>query len=394
VATLLPDQDVQDLIRFAQTLIRTPSLPTQEGEVAELLAAEMGKVGLEEVHTDRIGNVIGRLGTGKRPILVYNGHMDIVDVGNWADWPFPPYDAHIQDGVLFGRGAADMKGALAAMLYGAKALRDQGTRLRGTLYVVGVVQEEPCEGLAMRVLVEEEGLRPDMVVLGEATNLHISRGQRGRVEMLVEVTGRSSHASSPELGRNAVYDAARLIFGVELLGSRLGHDPFLGSGSITVTEIWSQAASRNAVPDRCTFCIDRRLTLGETETKALVEIRSIIATEGARAKVAVDEYAATSYTGYTCRARKHYPAWMTPEDHPLLQALVRTIRDTLGARPRIGRWSFSTDGVYTMGEAGIPTVGFGPGEEKLVHTPQEQVRLNDIINAARVYAQLPLEVLR
>ncbi len=394
MAILLPDQDVRDLTLFAQALVRTPSLPTQEGAVAERLAAEMHRVGLEEVRTDRIGNVIGRLGSGERPILLYNGHMDCVDVGNLAEWRFPPYDAVVADGVLYGRGAADMKAALAAMLYGAKALRDQGASLKGTLYIVGVVQEEPCEGLAMRVLVEEEGLRPDMVVLGEATNLQISRGQRGRVEMLVEVAGRSSHASAPELGRNAVYDAARLIFGVELLASRLGHDPFLGSGSIAVTEIRSQAASRNAVPHACTFCLDRRLTLAETETKALAEIRSIIATEGARASVTVDEYHATSYTGYVCRARKYYPAWVVPEDHPFLQALSRAIRTTLGARPRAGRWSFSTDGVYTMGEAGIPTLGFGPGEERYVHTTQEQVRLNDVINAARVYAQLARGILR
>jgi putative selenium metabolism hydrolase len=394
VTILLPNGDVQALIQFAQTLVRTPSLPTQEGAVAELLATEMQRVGLEDVRVDRIGNVIGRLGTGEPPILLYNGHMDIVDVGDLADWPFPPYEATIHDGVLYGRGAADMKGALAAMVYGAKALRGESDSLRGTLYVVGVVQEEPCEGLAMRVLVEEEHLRPDMVLLGEATNLNISRGQRGRVEMLVEVTGRSSHASAPDLGRNAVYEAARLIFGVELLTARLGRDPFLGPGSVAVTEISSQAASRNAVPHRCTFCVDRRLTLGETESKALAEIRSIIATEGARAEVSVDEYVATSYTGYRCRARKHYPAWVTAEDHPLLQALVHTIRDTLGTRPRIGRWSFSTDGVYTMGEAGIPTIGFGPGDEKHVHTSQEQVRLNDLVNAARVYAQLALEVLR
>jgi putative selenium metabolism hydrolase len=270
---------------------------------------------------------------------------------------------------------------------------EAGIELAGELVVAGVVQEEPCEGLAMRVLVEEEGLRPDYVVLGEPSDLQVRIGQRGRLEMRVDLRGQPAHASSPDLGRNAIYDAAKLIFGIQLLASRLPADPFLGQGTVTVTEIGSRAASRNAVPDSCSFFIDRRLTLGETERKALAEIQNIITTEAVDARVEVTEYRAKSYTGLACQARNAFPAWVMPEDHPLVSALVRSVRESLGYRPKLGRWAFSTDGAYTAGVANIPTVGFGPGEERFGHTHNEQIRLNDVVDAARVYARLAVELL-
>jgi putative selenium metabolism hydrolase len=389
-----PASDAAAMAKFLQELVNIPSLSTHEGAVAARLVEEMRRVGFAKVWIDRVGNVVGRMGgTGQGPVLFLSGHMDTVDVGEVVRWSRYPYDGVIEDGVLYGRGACDMKGALAAMVYGVKALLDAGIELAGDLYVVGVVQEEPCEGLAIRVLIEEEGLRPDFVVLGEPSNLQVRLGHRGRLEMQVEVRGKAAHASSPELGSNAIQNAARLIFGIELLAARLATDPFLGRGTLAITEIESRAASRNAVPDCCTFYIDRRLTLGETERKALAEIQSVINTEEVDAGVDVTEYRATSYTGYECRARNAFPAWVMPEDHALVQATVRSVRETLGYRPRLGRWPFSTDGTYTAGVANIPTVGFGPGEERFAHTLDEQVRLNDVVDAARVYARLAVEML-
>jgi putative selenium metabolism hydrolase len=388
-----PASHAEAMAKFLQDLVRIPSLSTQEEAVAIRMAEEMKHVGFEEVRTDRIGNVIGRVGSGQGPALLLNGHMDTVDVGEPSRWPHPPYEGVIENGVLHGRGACDMKGGLAAMVYGVKALLDAGVELAGNLYVVGVVQEEPCEGLAMRVLVEEEGLRPDYVLLGEPSNLHVRVGHRGRLEMQVSVQGKAAHASSPSLGSNAIHNAARLIFGIELLASRLGTDPFLGQGTLAVTEIDSQAASRNALPDCCSFVIDRRLTLGETERRAVAEVQSLISTEEVEARVEVTQYQARSYTGYECRARNAFPAWVMPEDDHLVQTTVRCVRETLGYRPRLGRWPFSTDGTYTAGVADIPTVGFGPGEERYAHTVDEQIRLNDVVDAARVYARLAVELL-
>jgi putative selenium metabolism hydrolase len=389
----LPAKHAEAMTTFLQELIRIPSLSHHEGAVAARLADEMRSVGLDEVWTDRIGNVVGRVGPGKGQKLLLNGHMDTVDVGDPQRWQHPPYDGVEQDGILYGRGACDMKGGLAAMVYGARALLDSGVDLAGDLYVVGVVQEEPCEGLGMRVLVEEEGIRPDYVVICEPSGLQVRLGHRGRLEMQMEVRGKAAHASSPSLGDNAIHNAARLIFGLELLASRLPTDPVLGQGTLTVTEIESEAASRNAVPDCCRFYVDRRLTLGETENKALAEVQNIINTEEIDAQVEVTEYRATSYSGYECRVKNTFPAWAMPEHHPFVQTISRCVRETLGYRPRLGRWSFSTDGTYTSGVANIPTVGFGPGEERYAHTLDDHIRLKDVADAARVYARMAVALL-
>jgi len=385
--------DERDLINFLADMVRIPSLSAQEGAMAARLAEEMLRVGFQEVYTDHMGNVVGRIGAGPGPTLLFNGHMDVVNVGDPEAWHRAPFGAEVEDGVMYGRGTVDMKGALAAMVYAAKALIEADTPLAGTVYVVGVVQEEPSEGMAMRVLVEEGSLRPDFVVLGEPTNLEVSRGQRGRMEMQVTLRGRSCHASAPEQGENALYAAARLIFGIELLAPRLLDDPVLGQGTIAVTDVETVACSRNAIPDLCRLVIDRRLTLGETEARSLNEIRQIINREEVKAEVAVGENEAVSYTGHRFRYREYYPAWLMEEDHPLVRATIRASERATGRRPRLTTWAFSTDGVYTMGQASIPTVGFGPGEERFAHTSEEQIRLADVLKAAKVYAQLAVEVL-
>jgi putative selenium metabolism hydrolase len=393
MAVTVKSIDRHSLTAFVQALVQTPSVSTQEGEVAALVAEEMRTVGFDEVRVDRMGNVIGRIGPGRGKKLLFDAHMDTVDIGDAEAWSRDPYGGEIEGGVLYGRGASDMKGALAAMVYAGKALVESGVRLNGDCYVAAVVQEEPCEGLAMRHIVEAEGLRPDWVVLGEATNLQISRGQRGRIAFRINVRGRSCHAAAPERGVNAIYEAARLIVGIELLAPQLNQDSFLGKGSIAVTDIRSTAGSRNVVPDRCTLYIDRRLTIGETEVKALAEIKRILTREGVHGVVDVPEYCDISHTGLEVRAREYYPYWVTPEGEPLLQATIAVVEDALGFAPRVGKWDFSTDGVYTAGVASIPTIGFGPGEERHAHTVEDQVRLKDLESAAKVYAELAVRML-
>ncbi len=389
----LGQRDRLAMTAFLRDLVRIPSFSTQEKAVAERLAAEMDQVGFRDVRVDRIGNVVGRIGAGTGHILLYNGHMDVVGPGDLATWQHDPFGAEVSGDTLYGRGAADMKGALAAMVYGSKALLDQGIHLHGELYLAGVVQEEPCEGLGMRVMIEEEGLIPEHVVLGEATNLQVNVGQRGRMEIQVVTHGRSSHASAPHLGVNAIYAAARLIIGIEMLSSQLVEDRFLGPGTVAVTHIENTAGSHNVVPDSCTFTVDRRLTLGETESKALAEIQGIVLREDVRASVSIAEYSATSYTGYPARARACFPAWALDRDHPFVQQVCRAVRNELGHRPTVGRWAFSTDGVYTMGVAGIPTLGFGPGDEKYAHAADERIRLTDVARAAQGYARIAAELL-
>jgi putative selenium metabolism hydrolase len=211
--------------------------------------------------------------------------------------------------------------------------------------------------------------------------------------MRLAAHGCAAHAACPHLGDNAIYTAARLAFGLELLAEQLATDDFLGAGTLAVTNISSSAGSRNAIPDRCEMIVDRRLTLGETETKALSEVQKVIAREGVQAEVAVTEYHAASYTGYISHARQSFPPWVMPEDHPLIQTATRAVRAQLKRRPQISRWDFSTEGVYTAGVAGIPTIGFGPGDPRCAHTADEHVRLEDVYAAAGVYARLAVALL-
>ncbi len=389
----LTPQEKAELTAFLSKLVRTRSLSSQEGEVAQLLVDELHKVGVTDVRIDRIGNVVARIGPGRGSMLLYNGHMDTVNVTDRTAWSHDPWMGIVEDGLLHGIGACDMKASLAAMVYGVKKLVNADVPLNGDLVLAFVVQEEPCEGAAMRVLVEEEGVRPDWVILGEPTDLKISRGQRGRVELKVTTRGRSSHAAQPESGVNAIYAAMRLIFGIELLSGNLASDRFLGSGRLTTTQIESSAPSRNAVPDRCWFYIDRRLTLGENETRALAEIQSVIMREGVPATVEITQYKGVSYTGYEFHKREVFPPWALPAEHPLVQKATESLRRTLGHRPALTYWAFSTDGVYTMGQANIPTIGFGPGKEEQAHAPNEHVRLDDVHLAAQAYAQLAVDLL-
>lgn len=387
-------QTRQDIEEFLRDLVQIPSLPTQEGALAKRIAAEMDHLGFRNVTIDRIGNVIGWVGPGSGSLLMLNGHMDTVQIGNPAAWSYSPFEAQVEDGVLYGLGACDMKAGLAAMIYGAKALGESGVPLKGDVAVACVVQEETCEGLGSQVLIEEETIHPDWVVLAEPTNLDVSRGQRGRLQLRLVTRGRTCHSAQPHKGENAIYAAARLAFGLELLNDQLAVDDFLGPGSLAVTAIKSPADDCSVIPDRCEMIIDRRLTLGENETIALSEIQRVIVREGVEADVEVTEYEATSHTGYACRGRGHYPAWVLREDHPLVQAAIRGIRAELSRRPEITHWPFSTEGVYTAGIAGIPTIGFGPGDPDLAHRADEHVALADVHAATGAYARIAAELLK
>lgn len=380
------------MVDFLRRLVQTPAHSSQEGAIADLVMAELRRVGVEDVRVDRAGNVVARIGDPAGPVLLYDAHMDTAEPSS-GPWPHPPYEAVVEDDVLYGLGAADMKASIAAMVYGAKRLVESRIDLHGSLVLAFLVQEEVCEGCALKVLVEEEGIRPDWVLIGKPSNLQIMRGQRGRVMLKVTVHGKSAHASNPALGQNAITAASRLIFGIDLLAADLPVDPFLGPGDIAVTHIESGAPSLNTIPDVCTFYVDRRLTLGETATRAQAQIESIIEREGIHADVEIVRYMTSSYTGYPFDTREAFHAWVLDEEHELIKALATAVRQVKERAPVTSHWSFSTDGVYSMGEANIPTVGFGPGDPRYVHTVEEQVQLDDVTRAARVYGLLAAMIL-
>jgi putative selenium metabolism hydrolase len=389
---MLTKKESENLIRFLRKLVQTSSLSGDEGRVANLIMDEMRKIGYDDVAMDEAGNVVGRIGPSTGPAMMFNSHMDTVDIADEDSWTVDPFGAELKDGNLYGLGSCDMKAGLAATVYAGELLKRNDTALKGPVYVAAVGLEEPSEGTGTRKLLQELRITPHWVVIAEPSDMQIVRAQKGHMEMRVIVKGTSSHSSRPELGKNAVYDAARLIYGLEILAHDLGEDSFLGSGVLAVTYVTSRAVSRNAVPHSCEFIIDRRLTVGETESKALSEVERIITREGVNAEVRIIEESVTSHTGQVLQARRVSLPWSFDERHPLIQATVKAVSD-IGHRPTVTRWLFATEGAYTASVAQIPTVGLGPGNPALAHACDEYVPISQVYSATRAYAALAHDLL-
>lgn len=364
-------------------LVKIKSLSSKEKEVQQELVRQMQAAGFDEVRIDGLGNVIGRIGNGKK-ILAIDGHVDTVDIGNLANWTFEPLSGEIKDGFVHGRGSVDQKGGVASFVTAGKILKDLGFDKDLTIYFVGSVMEEDCDGLCWKYIVEEEKIRPNFVISTEPTNLNIYRGQRGRMEIHVNFHGISSHGSAPERGKNAIYMASRAALEIEKLNDRLKSDDFLGKGSVTISEIISGSPSLCAVADFARLHLDRRLTWGETKESAMAEIQEII--KEMKASVDLLEYKETAFTGLEYGMEKYYPTWKIEENHPIVQTGVKAFEGLFGKSPLIDKWTFSTNGVTINGIYGIPTIGFGPGHEVMAHAPNEKVPVSDLVAASAFYA--------
>ncbi|HVP57548.1 MAG TPA: YgeY family selenium metabolism-linked hydrolase [bacterium] len=374
---------VADLL---QRIIRIPSPSTQEEAVIKLLKQEMESFKPAQVMIDSIGNVVGKFGSGKR-VLLYDSHVDTVGVGDPAGWKVDPFLGARRDEVIYGRGASDNKAGIACMVAGLKILTRLAREGDFTLYVVGIVQEEDCEGLALSVLMEGSQIKPECVVLGECTNLAVNRGHRGRAEIEVTTRGRSCHASAPERGENAIHKMTPIIDGIKHLADRLSSDPFLGKGSIAVTSVECATPSLNAVPDLCKIYVDRRVVPSDTRETIAREIDEIARFTGAEVKLS--RYARASYKGFTQEREKFFPAWTVAQDSRAVTKAVATYEALFAGRPAISKWVFSTDGNYSMGMRSIPTIGFGPAEERHAHSADDQVRVDDLWKSAAFYALFP-----
>jgi putative selenium metabolism hydrolase len=376
----------REMIDFLRAIVRIPSYESQIGPVGEAIAERMRSLGFDEVRFDSMGNILGRVGNGPRSLL-YDSHIDTVGVGDLAEWEWDPFEGKEENGVIYGRGACDEKGSTPGMIYAMAALKEFGLLDGWTLYYFGNM-EEWCDGIAPHALVEHEGIRPDYVVIGEPTRMNIYRGHRGRVEVSAVFKGKSAHAAMPRFGDNPLYRAAPFIEGVEKMLDTLPDHPFLGPGTIAVTNVEVSTPSLNAVPAEAEVYLDRRVTLGETAEGVLEQVRSLPGASTAQVQIPVYEDA--SYTGFVFPVDKIFPAWALDEDHPLLQAAEGDYRAVYGREPEIGKWEFSTNGIYWMGKAGIPAIGFGPGDERFAHTVLDQVPAGEVVDAARFYAALPL----
>jgi putative selenium metabolism hydrolase len=379
------------MIKFMRDLIAIPGESCKEKEVVLRIKEEMTKTGFDEVIIDKMGNVIGRVGNGKK-IIAMDAHIDTVGIGSRDEWKWDPYKGKMEKGIIYGRGASDQRASMISMVYAAKIIKDLKLTGDYTLYVVGSVQEEDCDGLCWQYIINEVGIKPDCVIITEPTNLNIYRGHRGRMEMSVLTEGVSCHGSAPDRGKNAIYMMSKIVNEIEKLNDNLKVDPFIGKGTIAVTYIDCKTPSLCAVPNECYIHLDRRLTKGETKASAVKEVKEAIKKAGVKkAKVNVLKYDTPSYTGLVYPTEKYYPTWVLEENHNLCKKAVETYKDIFGKKPKIDKWTFSTNGVATMGMFKVPSIGFGPANEIYAHTVNDQVPVDHIVKAAAYYALFPLK---
>ena len=396
LAAPVAQPDETALVAFCQRLIQTPSVTGGEGAVAELVRETMLALGFHRAWIDRSGSVVGEIrGGSPGPSVLFDGHIDTVDVADGPAWTQPPFGGVIKDGRIYGRGASDMKCALAAMIYGLAPLAVRSAGLHGSVFVTGTVCEETFEGQALGRVVEE--LKPDFVVIGEASALALKRGQRGRAEVEVTVTGKAAHSSNPAVGRNAVYLMMDLVG--RMLRAPLPEDPFLGRGLLELTDIISTPyPGASVVPHRCRATFDRRTLPGESEIDVLEPLRRCVhdcqeADPQFEAVVRIAEASQRCYTGDEVAGRRFFPAWVLAEDHPLVAGALAGLRGA-GLDPAVTRYDFCTNGSYSAGVAGIPTIGFGPGAEDGAHVVDENIELDQVRRAAAGYQAIAWQLLR
>lgn len=378
----------QELIDFAQRAVQTRSYSDEEGAFAKCIQAEMQKLGYDEAVIDSTGNVVGRIGNGKK-IIHFDGHMDTVKVNNPEEWQQDPFGGKIVDGWLWGRGSVDMKSALCSSIYAAAQARELGYTEGKTIYVTGTVCEEYCDGENLKQLYAERGLRPDYCIICEPCDNVITLGHKGKAQVRIRTHGVSAHGSAPEKGKNAVYEMAEIISRVEALNKSLYREN-APHGTIVLSDISCVSASLNAVPSECAIYLDRRLMLGETLEQVKAEMEQLIAGKNADWEVGTLHH--TTWTGAKLTYEPLHNPWKIAEDHVLTKALRRAYQGVYGQPPdRFDFWDFGTNAITPVA-MGIPTIGFGPGEYKLAHMTDERCSVKKIEEACDVYARLIQEL--
>ena len=379
------ERDRQPIIDFLREICAIPSVENQIRACGERVADEMRRLGYDDIFWDEMGNIVGMIGDGDN-VLLYDSHIDTVGVGDPDEWQWDPFQGKIENGILYARGACDEKGSTPGMVYGLAIARELGLLDGFTAYYFGNM-EEWNDGQAPNAFVETEGVKPDFVVIGEPTKMQIYRGHKGRVEFKIVAKGRSAHAASNYLGDNAIYKLLPIIERISHIEPQLGDHDFLGQGRITVTDMNVKTPSINAVPDEATIYVDRRITFGEEPQAELERLRDII---GERDDISAEilVYDEPSYTGFVMPLDKIYPAWAFEEEEPIVAAGLRAA-ETLYGPTDTGKWDFSTNGIYWAGKAGIPSIGFAPGNEIHAHTVLDQVPLEDVVRSTEWYALFP-----
>lgn len=376
------------MVEFCRRLIQTPSMPGQEEKAARLVQAEMERLGYDQVWIDEVGNVIGLIrGSGDGPRLQFNTHLDHVDPGTPSAWPYPPYGAEVHDGAIWGRGACDIKGPTATQVHAMGALKAAGLPRRADIYVVAVVFEE-VGGLGTRHLAKT--LACNYAVIGEATGNRLMRGHRGRTEVVVHFHGRSVHASMPALGINPHYSAARFL--TALREVPMVEDPSLGWASVAPTLYLTDQTSANVVPSLVELHLDWRQVPGEDPESILARLQPLLEaslTDSCHGDLRMPEQTFTTWTGQQHTWPFSFPAFILPATHPLVTTAQAALEESYGRQVPVGHWRFATDGGHLM-QAGVPCIGFAPGDEALVHTVEEHISIDEMVEGMTGYMALAL----
>lgn len=371
----------ENALSFASDLIRIPGLPGQEGDVARRVLEEFEALGLENVRADETGNVIGVApGRGDAPSALLNCHMDVVAEGDHSEWEVPPFSGAVRDGFLHGRGAMDIKGPLALQTYAAASMIGEGP---GDVIVAHTVLEERG-GLGMKRLLESGAVEPGVVVIGEATHGDVCIGHRGRAEVEVAIAGSAGHASVPDRARNALDLLGDVLAAVRDLAGTQASDPVLGRSSLVATMIDVLPESRNVIPDSAVVTIDWRILPGDDDESLVARVRDAIEArvptppEGLSYEVRMASELQRTYTGLEADRNLLTPGFLMEPDDPMIVAAAEAVGRRDGEGPaKIRPWQFATDGGWSRGVFGIPTVGFAPGEERYAHTNRERLDVEE-----------------
>ncbi|MCG6954532.1 MAG: M20/M25/M40 family metallo-hydrolase [Gemmatimonadetes bacterium] len=375
------DPTFENAIAFAADLIRIPGLSGSEGDVARRVRVEMEALGLDDARLDEAGNAIGvARGTGDAPSVLLNCHLDVVAEGDHADWEFPPFSGVVEGGFLHGRGAMDIKGQLALQTYAAAALKGKAP---GDVIVAHTVFEERG-GLGMKHLLES-GVRPGAVIIGEATRGDICIGHRGRAEVEVVITGLAGHASAPERAHNALDLVGDVLLAVRDVAEGLPADPILGRATVVATMLDVLPQSRNVIPDNVVVALDWRTLPNDEDPTLLRQVREALGRrlpevpQGLDVTVRMAQEHQRTHTGLEVERDMFSPGFLMDPDHPMVEAAARAVgrRDDASTPAVVRPWTFATDGGWTCGVHGVPTLGFAPGEERFAHTNRERLDVEE-----------------
>lgn len=374
----------KEILEFAQTLIRIKSYSGQEEEAIKLVEKKMLSMGYDEVIIDQMGNVVGRIGSGPKSILL-DSHVDTVEVNDESEWNVPPFSGEVIGGRLHGRGSVDMKSSVAASVYAAAIAKQQGFIKDKSIYVSVTVFEEDCDGENLKHHFKERNLRPDYVVICEPSNNVIALGHKGKAQVRIKTLGVSAHGSAPEKGVNAIYEMAEIIQRVEKRNLELMKNGDV-HGTMVTSKISSVAASLNAVPFECEIYVDRRTVPGETDQDIKNEFNAII--NGKNAAWQLGTLHRRSWTGQEIQYEPFHTAWKIDQNHPLTKLCIAAYSETFKLQPtHFDFWDFSTNAVTPV-SLGIPTIGFGPGDYKLAHMKNESCEITQIFAACDFYTNL------